>query len=178
MFAPFVPWMMHGEIFNATHLGVPGIFDYSVRGKLLHSYLDWDDLERQQDVVEDFMKIMNIRKEHKDIFHNNRYETNLINVPFASDRPSDAKPYARFIKGEKAAIVIGNPDPYRENTFRLNIPLADLGLADEKELVITDLWTGQSKSAVPQMLEDYSVEVPGDKQAGGGVRVLLLRGMQ
>ncbi|MFC2123781.1 alpha-amylase family glycosyl hydrolase [Bacteroidota bacterium] len=175
MFSPFVPWMMHGEVFNATHLGVPGVLSHRLKGKLLHSYLDWDDLDEQQDVIRDFMKIGNIRREHSDIFHNNRYETHLLNIPCTSAPQSDVKPYARFVPGEKAAIIIGNDNAVDDVTFLLQIPLEDLGFTGETEITLTDLWTGKEETLNPVKLKEYPITVPRDKSPDGGVRVILIR---
>ena len=174
MFAPFVPWMMHGEIFNATHLGVPGVMFHRLRGKLLHSYLDWDDLDEQENIMEDFKKISHIRNEHKDLFHNNRHETHLLNIPYTAVPQINAKPYARFIPGKKAVIVVGNNDTTQSATFQLQIPLNDLGFGQRSELVVTDLWTGNTKPIRAELLSDYSIIIPRDKSPGGGVRVILL----
>lgn len=174
MFAPFVPWMMAGELFNATHLGVPGVLPHRLKGKLLHSYIDWDDLDEEVEVINDFKKISSIRTGHNDLFHNNSYETNLMNVPFTSTPEIQAKPYARIIPGEKAALVIGNNNPEEDATFRLNIPLEKLEFDDLKELLITDLWTGEKEMIPTDQLNDYRITVPRDKSPGGGVRVLLI----
>jgi hypothetical protein len=174
LFAPFVPWMMVGELFNPTHYGVPGVLNHRLMGKMLHSYINWDDLEEQQEVINDFKKISNIRNDHMDVFHNNRYETNLVNIPFTSSPEIQAKPYARFIPGEKAALVIGNNNPEEDVTFMLNIPLEMLGFGDLKELLLTDLWTGKKELFPVDQLSDYQITVPRDKSPGGGVRVLLI----
>jgi len=174
MFAPFVPWMMHGEIFNATHLGVPGVMSHRLRGKLLHSYLNWDDLEEQQDVIKDFQKISSIRRDHQDIFHNNWHETQLVNIPYTSDPVIDVKPYVRYIPGEKAIIVIGNNSTTHDVTFQLQIPLVKIGLDDRSEISVTDLWTGNMEIVSREQLKQYPISVPRDKIPGGGVRVILL----
>jgi len=174
LFAPFVPWMMVGDLFNATHLGVPCVLPHRLKGKLLHSYIDWDDLEEQEDVINDFKKISFIRQEHTDIFHNNRYETHLLNIPYSSDPMIPVKPYARFIPGEKAAIIAGNNDTEKDITFRLKIPLEDLGFGTHTALKFTDLWSGMEKTVNAEEVKDVEIIVPRDKSAGGGVRVLLL----
>jgi len=173
-FAPFVPWMMPGELFNATHLAVPGILNHRLNGKMLHSYIDWDDVQVHDDVVKDFRKIMTIRQENSDIFHNNWYETNLINVPCTSEPSSEVKSYARYIYGKKAAIVIGNNSTEKDVTFSLDIPVDRLGFKGIKELTVTDLWTGNKRKIQAEELKDLKVLVPKDRSPEGGVRVLLI----
>ncbi len=174
LFASFVPWMMAGELFNATHLVVPGLLNHGINGKLLHSYLDWDDADKQQDVINDFTRIVNIRRKHKDIFHNNWYETNLINVPNSSVPYSNVRPYVRFIPGEKAIIVIGNNNTEHDVAFNLQIPLEKLGFGKENEFAVTDLWTENKRTMNAEELNNYSVVVPKDKSPGGGVRAILV----
>ncbi|MBE0654041.1 MAG: hypothetical protein IH594_09600 [Bacteroidales bacterium] len=173
-FAPFVPWMMPGELFNATHLAVPGLLNHKLNGKMLHSYINWDDVEIHNDVVQDFKKIMTIRRENSDIFHNNWYETNLINVPFTSETSSEVIPYARYIPGEKAAIIIGNNSIEKDVMFNLDIPLDRLGFNGIKEFTVTDLWTGHIMKMKAEELKDIKLLVPKDRYPGGGVRVLLI----
>jgi hypothetical protein len=174
LFAPFVPWMMVGDIFNATHLGVPMVLPHRLKGKLLHSYIDWDDLEEQQWVIHDFKKISRIRQDHRDIFHNNWYETHLKNIPYTSDPEVEAKPYIRFIPGEKAAIVIGNNNPDEDVNFKLNIEAEEFGFGEKAALQLTDLWNGKEETITVEQLLNYQIIVPKDKSPGGGVRVLLL----
>ncbi len=173
MFAPVVPWMMAGELFNATHLAVPGVQGHANQGKLLHSYLDWSDLERNADVVSDFQRIMKIREDHPDLFHNNLADTNIVNVPFSCDHEVRAQPYARFIPGQRAAIVVGNERIDCDITFRLNISLPALGFTTS-DVMVTDLWTGLTTRMDADQLSRFEIVVPRDKSPGGGVRVILL----
>ena len=108
--------------------------------------LDWDDIEEQKDVITDFQKISKIRKDHQDIFHNNWYETHLINVSYTSEPFIEAKPYVRFLPGKKAVVVIGNYNMTEDVTFNLHIPIEEIGFNDKTELTITDLWTGDIQS--------------------------------
>ena len=171
MFAPMVPWMLPGEVFNATHLALPAA-NYSP--KMLHSWLDWTEVESQPAVVEDFRKINKIREEHKDIFHNNMYETKLINVPCTSTPSSPVKPYARYISGKKAGIVIGNNSTTEDVIFKLEIPLAAMGMDGLSELAVTDCWANTTKTVAKSALNSHSILVPRDKATGGGVRVLII----
>jgi len=174
LFAPLVPWLMAGELFNATHLGVPALLNNELNGKLLHSYIDWNDLQSQADVIEDFRKIARIRINNKDIFHNNRYETCLVNVPYNSKPAIDVKPYARFIRGRKAIIVIGNNNTESDVEFRLQIPLKEMGLPENGNYKVSDLWNETTKRYKAEQLSHLRILVPKDKSKGGGVRVVLI----
>ncbi len=174
LFAPIVPWMMVGELFNATHLPVPGIVGNRRQWKLLKSYLNWDNVEKQQDVINDFIRIVNIRKNNSDIFHNNLYETHLINVPFSSEPYSEVKPYVRFLPGKKAIVVIGNNDTEHDVVFNLEVPIEKLGFGNEEKLMVTDLWNDNEGIMSTKELLNYSIVVPKDKSPGGGVRAILV----
>jgi len=170
-FAPMVPWMLVGETFNATHLALPAL-DYTP--KLLHTYLDWTEVDTYKDVVEDFRKIGQIRAENQDLFHNNIAETKLINVPCTSTPSSPVKPYVRYLVGKKAGVVIGNDSVTEDVIFTLQIPLGALGLDGGPDVSVTDCWTNTTKRVPIRELSQYAVTVPKDRSAGGGVRVLLI----
>lgn len=174
MFAPFVPCMMPGELFNASHYVVPGVMGHRLRGKLLHAYLDWDDTKEQHQVIEDFQKIAKIREAHPDLFHNSLFDSEIVNVLFDSDHPVEAKPYARILSGKKAAIVIGNPHPDKDIRFQLHISLEDLGMGGETEVLVRNSWTGKSQVVPIEKMNQYTLTVPRDKSKSGGVRVLIV----
>jgi len=70
--------------------------------------------------------------------------------------------------------VIGNDSVTDDVTFTLQIPLGTLGLDSGTHLAVTDCWTNTTKRVPIQELSQYSVTVPKDHSAGGGVRVLLI----
>ena len=172
MFAPMVPIMMTGEAINATHLGLAKSMKF--HSKMLHSWIDWSDTSTSIDVVDDFRKINEIRLANKDIFHFNMYETNLINVPCESVPASPVIPYVRFIAGKKAGIVIGNNSTNEDVTFKLHLPLKEMGMNNIEEFSVTDCWTSVTKKLKRSALENYPVLVPKDKSKGGGVRVIII----
>jgi hypothetical protein len=171
MYAPMVPWMLTGETFDATHLALAKTNYYP---KMLHSWLDWTDVDREKNVVTDFRKIAKIRTDNQDIFHNNIYETKLINVPCASNPSSQVVPYARYIGGKKACVVIGNDSTVDDVTFALRVPLAQMGMGSMRELYVTDCWANTTTKVATSALNSYSILVPKDKSPGGGVRVLII----
>ena len=172
MFAPMVPIMMTGEVINATHLGLTK--SLKNHSKMLHSWIDWTDTLANKDVIDDFRKINEIRLANKDIFHFNMFETNLINVSSESVPASPVKPYVRFIAGKKAGIVIGNNSTTEDVTFKLHVPLREMGMNNTEEFYVTDSWTSETKKMKKSALENYPVLVPKDKSKGGGVRVIII----
>ena len=174
MFAPFVPCMMPGELFNATHLVVPGVMDHRLRGKLLHSYLDWSEVQQRMEMMEDFVLIARTRQEHSDIFHNNWYETRLRTLDYTSDPEISAKPYVRFLPGSKAVVVVGNNNSEKDARFVIQLPLSELGFDLAQELLVTNPWTGKPEITPADQIENLEVAVPKDRSSGGGVRVILI----
>ncbi|MFC2125234.1 alpha-amylase family glycosyl hydrolase [Bacteroidota bacterium] len=168
MFAPMVPIMMTGEAINATQLGIGG------NSKMLHSWIDWTDTITNKDVVDDFHTINQIRLANKDIFHFNMYETNLINVPYESMPASPVNPYVRFITEEKAGIVIGNNSTTQDVTFKLHLPLAEMGMNYIEDFYVTDCWTSKTGKIKRSALDNYTIVVPKDKSKGGGVRIIII----
>jgi len=182
--APYVSWMFAGEEFAASHLAVPSFLpglrkyghqiEVATPGKLLHAYLDWDDLERNQDVFQDMRKILNIRRAHRDVLHSRHHLTQLVNVPCKGTPDIKAKPYARFIRGKKAIVIVGNEGTTDDIAFTLNMPLARFGMDDATDLRVTDLWTGECRVLNKGQLGEYKVRVPKDKSPGGGVRAIKI----
>ena len=166
-----VPWMLSGESFDATHLALPG---KKYDPKMLHSWLDWTDVDREKDVVEDFRKIASIRMQNTDIFHNNIHDTKLINVPYNANPQSPVKPYVRYISGKKACIVIGNNSPEDDVNFTVQLPLGTMGMGSVNALNVTDPWAGTTAKVAAAEFRNYSILVPKDNSPGGGVRVLIV----
>jgi len=186
VFSPFVPWMFSGEEFAASHLAVPAMLPgirahghkiprrRAMAGKLLHAYLDWNDLRKNRDVFKDMRKILRIRHANSDLLHYNHHQTNLINVPCTSRPQSKVKPYARFLKHRKAIVVVGNESTAKDVSFTLNVPLEKMGMADAPSYRVTDLWNDRTAVLTKKRLAAYRLTVPKDQSPGGGVRALKI----
>jgi len=144
---------------------------------MLHAWLDWTEVDRCRDVVEDFRKIGQIRSDNADIFHNNMFETNLINVPYTASPPSPVVPYARYVSGKKACVVVGNNNSTADIRFSLDIPVIAMGFDKASQLDVTDCWTGTTTRVAASALKNYAVVVPRDQAANGGLRVLTIAAM-
>lgn len=134
--------------------------------------IDWTLLEKEphRSMYLDCRKMLQIRKENQDIFHNDRSRIHLISLKSVPEKPV---PFVRFIPGEKAIIVIAN-DTKKTRTIRLEIPLQLLEMSGEKELLLTDLWNEQTKTIKTSQLKNYKITVPADFTPGGGVRLIKI----
>lgn len=171
LFGIHVPWFMVGEAFSATHLMVPNYTD-GFWSKMLHTYIDWTDTVTQKTIIDDFRKIAQIRADNEDLFHADQAENHIINVSCITDIETNAIPYARYIPGEKAVIVVGNDNTEYAIEFELHIPLAEMGFESNDSLMITDLWNNNLQIMGKSELSKYWITIPKDFAPGGGVRVL------
>ena len=57
-----------------------------------------------------------------------------------------------------------------ERDFVIKIPLNEMGWKEEGEYKITNLWTNEIKIVRAKNMKCLKVTVPGDYNAGGGVR--------
>ena len=103
-----------------------------------------------------------------------KHATKLINVPCKGKPGVKAKPYARFISGKKAIVIVGNESTTDDIAFTLIMPLARFGMGDAGALRVTDLWTGDRQVLNKGQLSEYQVKVPKDKSPNGGVRAIKI----
>ena len=87
---------------------------------------------------------------------------------------SDCVPYARFLPGEKAIVVLGNDNPIFDVTFNLTIPLETMKMSGWGRYKVTDLWNNTSEMVNESDLARYQIDVPKDKIAGGGFRAMKI----
>jgi hypothetical protein len=119
-------------------------------------------------------RILNIRHANRDVLHSRHHGTKLVNVTCKGKPDAKAKPYARFIEGKKAIVIVGNESTTDDIAFTLNMPLARFGMGDAGDLRVTDLWTGERQVLNKGQLSEYEVTVPKDKSPSGGVRAIKI----
>ncbi len=178
-----IPIFMSGEEFDADQVSLPNLEKNLYGGGgpggwLYGSWIQWDQLneKRHQEMLDDFKKILKIRRENKDIIHSDRSRTHILRVPHSpSSRPI---PYARFLPGEKAIVVIANHEHVENSPFILNIPLNDMGMDGKRFYKVTDLWSGTVSRATELDLTHYQVIVPNALMANGGARAIRIEPTQ
>ncbi|MFQ5613883.1 MAG: alpha-amylase family glycosyl hydrolase [Anaerolineae bacterium] len=174
-----IPIFMSGEEFNAEQVSLPNLEKNLYGGGgpggwLYGSWIQWEQLEQkpQREMLNDFKKTLRIRQENRDVLHSDRSATHIARVPHApSSRPI---PYARFLPGEKAIVVVGNHEDTGPLTFTLNIPLAEMGLSGKGPYRVTDLWYNTISTATEAELRRYQMTVPANRTPGGGVGVFKI----
>lgn len=122
LFGYNIPLFMSGEEFNADQISLPGLKqklygDGEKGGWLYGSWIQWEQLKDKEhsDMLIDVKKMIKIRRENSDLINNNRSTSNVINL---TKLPNEGLvPYARFVPGEKAIVVITNP--LRRKTLRI-----------------------------------------------------------
>lgn len=174
-----IPILMSGEEFNAKQVSLPNLEKNLYGGGgpggwLYGSWMRWEQLEQppHREMLDDFKKIMSIRRENKDILHGDRSATHILRVPHSpSTRPI---PYVRFLPGQKAIVVVVNDEDTGPTGFTLTIPLTEMGLSGKSLYKITDLWNNTVSMASETELHRYQITVPANRGAKGGVAVFKI----
>ncbi len=181
MFGYNIPIFMAGEEFNADQVSLPNLArdlygGGGPGGWLYGSWIQWDQLNDQQhrDMLNDFKKVLAIRRENRDVLHADRAATHILRVPHSP--PCKPMPYVRFIPGEKAIVVVANSshDEAETHVFTLDIPLADMGLNGNGSYRVTDLWRKQVSTVTEAELHNYKLSVPSASVVDGGGRAIKI----
>ena len=143
--------------------------DTPAGGWLLGNRLNWSeiDLPTKKEMLEDCKKILRIRNENSDLLHYDRKATNILSTKCIPK--SGSTPYIRYNAFGQAILVVGN-EGIEERDFVIKIPLNEMGWKEEGEYKITNLWTNEIKIVRAKNMKCLKVTVPGDYNAGGGVR--------
>lgn len=181
MFGYNIPIFMAGEEFNAEQVSLPnlakGLYGEGGPGGWLYgSWIQWDQLNEKthRDMLNDFRKVMRIKRENKDILHADRSATQILRVRCTP--PCKPMPYVRFLAGQKAIVVVANSshDEAETNVFTLDIPLADMGLGGKGRYRVTDLWTNAISTVMEAELHNFRIAVPSAYVVNGGARALKI----
>jgi len=180
IFSYNIPLLMAGEEFNADFNPARGLSLDLFGGGDTNSWLygnciDWKQLENteNQDMLDDFKKIVQIKHQNNDLLHYNRLKTQIAELPFTCNIPDAPVPYIRYNKGKKAIVIVGNnTDKLAE--FELSIPLQLIGVELKTGCRITDLWTNESNVIDIEGTIKMHVSVLPDFTQGGGISVFKL----
>jgi hypothetical protein len=148
------------------------------KGRWLYgAMLDWNDLDKPEHraMLEDVKTMMAVRKQEADILGvvPDREKPRLRAVACKGDIAVPV-PYVRW-NARAAIVVVANRDTGRDAHLRLQIPLAEIGLAGHARYRVTTLWpAAAAKDCSAEELAAFAIVVPRDKTAGGGLRVLKI----
>ena len=177
-----IPIFMSGEEFDADQVSLPdqekNLFGGGGEGYWLYgSWIQWEQLKKDKhlDMLNDVKKIIRIKKENSDLIHYDRSQTNIVSL---TTYPRLGKiPYARFIPGQKAILIITNPSD-KEQAKNLNctieFPLSAVKMDDYDLFYVTDLWNDSTSVVSKEELLEFEINVPADYQKEGGFRILKI----
>lgn len=179
---PAVPVFMSGEEFNADYVPLPGhsprLFGGELNGQgrwLYGSWIQWEQLEREdkKDMLQDVKEILKIRREYCHLVHPFRMECEdsaaLMKVPFSSKWKL---PVPYMYLGEKEALcIMANPT---NEKVSLSLQLSEL-IPDWENVKAEVLFGGGQEVCLTNLggLDQCNWELEPDKQAGGGLKVVL-----
>ena len=197
IFSPFIPLWLGGDEYNED----PVVFAPALKnrandtlpgGWMYGTIKQWwqlDDPKSAQSLMRDDTRAMlAVRAAHADLFHHNLCTAAIANLDVLS-APTDAwlelAPYARWVVGKKAALVIANTQT-RAINVTVSVDLRAMGLAGRGHYRIQTLYGGgmtasntSNASATSTILAEVALknlqlEVPGDLLSKGGLRVVLI----
>lgn len=176
LFAPHIPIFFGGEEFDAGQVSLPDLARdlYGTGGPggwLYGTQLPWGELELppHQAMLADTRRMLQIRREERELLNGDRDAAEMITVLSATD--GGPKPYARYVPDEKAIVVVGN-DTQESVSISLDIPLARLNPGGAARYRVTDLRTEEQVTLRPEEIAHLTVHVGADRSPGGGVRAI------
>jgi hypothetical protein len=125
----------------------------------------------------DTKAILSLRSTHSDTLHTDLCTTRLIGVKF---HPAAVgySPFIRFNPGQKAVVVSANPDTNTTLVLTVAIggKLEEMGFNRTGCFTVEDEYQGRGKMEVRAAdLANWSITIAADKQARGGLSVLVVR---
>lgn len=156
--------------------GLPG-------GWMYGSLRDWTQLEnpagRQALMLNDTTSILAIQRLHSDVLHRDSCAAQMIsmgNQIQTARSPLPLDPYARFINGVKAIIVIASTDDTSQHLV-VDVPLDVFGLSGSTFFNVQTLYGSNDSSPqrVPaNAMSSLGFQLDADKGAGGGALVIVI----
>lgn len=183
LLTPSVPIFMAGEEFNADYVPLPthtpGLFGRGEPGTgrwLYASWLQWEQLAdpERAAMLEDVKRIIRIRRQHNDLIHPYRVGQSELSLRPVLCQASATAPVPYLYHGNGVALLVaGNPQRHQPLTLQFELPLDQLGLADDQPLTVTDLWNeGAPHHLTAGQMRDRPYTLKPDGQPGGGLLVL------
>lgn len=179
LLSPHIPVMFSGEEFDATPVPLPnlkqGLFGTGGPGGWLYgNQLQWSQLEQPSNaaMVQDAADMLRVRHETSRLLNGDSGAALITRVP--GNGASSLVPFARYLGGEDAIIVVGNDTPVAI-TYRIAPNLEKFGYEHSRKLRLTDLVSGKLRRVEPDGLDRVPIRIRPDRVAGGGIRVFRLR---
>jgi hypothetical protein len=158
----------------------PTVPSWHAKGKgrwLYGSMLNWNELDQpgHRAMLEDVKTMIAVRKQGADVLAAapDCEQPRLRAVSCQGDVAVPV-PYVRWNR-QHGIVVVANRDTDRDAHLRLQIPLAEIGLAGHARYRVVNLWPGGPSTVCSAAdLAALTIVVPRDRTAGGRLRVLRI----
>jgi glycosidase len=172
-----IPLLMSGEEFNADFVPLPNVSTNLYGGGetcswLYASWMQWEQIHEpdKKAMLDDFKRILKIRKQNNDILNYDRLKTNFLEPYYESESEMVPQPYIRYIKNKAAIIIAGNYSSINQLAI-IKIEYSHIA-PNKKSVIITNLKTKEEEH-IKICGEDFlfKVAIPADKTSEGGYSV-------
>ena len=157
--------------------GLPG-------GWMYGSVRDWSQLDdpngRQALMLADASALLAIQRAHGDVLHRDSCAARVLSLGArvsGAGAPLALDPYARFLDGAKAVLVLASTDAAAAAHVVVDVPLAEMGFGGVAFFEVSTLYGGSPPPPArvsAAALSAYAVDIAADKTPGGGAVVILL----
>jgi hypothetical protein len=161
LFATVIPFWYMGEEFNNS------CTLQKHYGRLYFNPMHWEDKDKNIKFLNKVKKMIQIRKQYKDIiapFPPSLNQTNIVKVPSIG---TDLQAYALY-RNKTSIIVVGKKD-VESGPVVLNIPLKAMNMEGDSSYLVTDLMLNTSNVFSESQLLSFKMDV--DK---GDVRIFKI----
>ena len=172
-----IPLFFGGEEFDADQVSLPslsrGLYGSGGPGGWLYgSQLRWEQLDdpSKAAMLADVTALIRVRRDNSDLLNGDRLAGPVLAVPVSS---TGLVPFLRYRPGDRAILVAAN-ETDEAMTMTIPVPVETIRLGAARYQV-TDLVTGRTQSLSRAEIDQVSVTIGPDRQAGGGIRVLEIR---
>jgi hypothetical protein len=189
--SPFIPLWLGGDEYNEDPIidlprlqkdlygksGLPG-------GWMYGSVRDWSQLDdpngRQAQMLKDTTAILAIQQAYANVLHRNACATDIISIAdrvSVSPSPLSLDPYARFIEGVEAVLVIASTGSNISLHVMVDVPLEMLGFGQIAFFNVSTLFGGDGTSfqRLPALaLSSLELQLHADNTPGGGATVVAI----
>jgi len=197
--SPFTPLWLGGDEYDEDPVldlpslqqdlygqsGLPGGWMYG--SARIWSQLD-DPAGRQALMLADTSALLAAQAAHSDVLHRDACSAHMLSLGAhvsGAGAPLALDPFARFLPGAKAVLVLASTDEVAALNLTLDVPLAAMGLGATQTFLVTTLFGGGSgggagggggapRTLPASALAALPVSIAADKTSGGGAVVLLV----
>jgi hypothetical protein len=188
--SPYIPLWLGGEEYDedpVTDLPNLQMDLYGQSGKaggwMYGSVRDPSQIDTnssKSDMLADTSALLALVKQHSDVLHKNKCESNVTRVNYAPAGALSLVPYVRFVTGNQAIAVFANTDTTNTVNVTAQIPLAAMGFdPGYSGYAVTVIYpnpdgANPAQQATGAQLQSWPVSIGPDGQRNGGVTALWI----